>query len=136
MPARPCSNSRVPEWESSRDSVGQVQSLLPLFPPIGFFLNLFQSEKSKGDVSHLNVKMHQLGCELAERKASHGAGPGTVQLQSQRLAEAEQLRGAEMAARLQHHQQHAACWMETELLQQQLRASQEKVGVIQLVAGC
>ncbi|XP_049673775.1 ninein-like protein isoform X4 [Accipiter gentilis] len=85
------------------------------------------SEKSKGDVSHLNVKMHQLGCELAERKASHGAGPGTVQLQSQRLAEAEQLRGAEMAARLQHHQQHAACWMETELLQQQLRASQEKL---------
>lgn len=100
-----------------------------------FFLNLFQSEKSKGDVSHLNVKMHQLGCELAERKASHGAGPGTVQLQSQRLAEAEQLRGAEMAARLEHHQQHAACWMETELLQRQLRASQEKVGVIQLVAG-
>ncbi|XP_052637045.1 ninein-like protein isoform X5 [Harpia harpyja] len=84
-------------------------------------------EKSKGDVSHLNVKMHQLGCELTERKASHGAGPGTVQLQSQRLAEAERLRGAEMAARLEHHQQHAACWMETELLQQQLRASQEKL---------
>ncbi|XP_029888426.1 ninein-like protein isoform X4 [Aquila chrysaetos chrysaetos] len=85
------------------------------------------SEKSKGDVSHLNVKMRQLGCELTECKASHGAGPGTVQLQSQRLAEAERLRGAEMAARLEHHQQHAACWMETELLQQQLRASQEKL---------
>ncbi|XP_010560760.1 PREDICTED: ninein-like protein isoform X2 [Haliaeetus leucocephalus] len=85
------------------------------------------SEKSKGDVSHLNVKMHHLGCELTEHKASHGAGPGTVQLQSQRLAEAERLRGAEMAARLEHHQQHAACWMETELLQQQLRASQEKL---------
>nr|XP_009914585.1 PREDICTED: ninein-like protein isoform X5 [Haliaeetus albicilla] len=85
------------------------------------------SEKSKGDVSHLNVKMRHLGCELTEHKASHGAGPGTVQLQSQRLAEAERLRGAEMAARLEHHQQHAACWMETELLQQQLRASQEKL---------
>ncbi|KAM9637305.1 ninein-like protein isoform 10-T11 [Morphnus guianensis] len=84
-------------------------------------------EKSKGDVSHLNVKMRQLGCELTECKASHGAGPATVQLQSQRLAEAERLRGAEMAARLEHHQQHAACWMETELLQQQLRASQEKL---------
>ncbi|XP_074903044.1 ninein-like protein isoform X4 [Buteo buteo] len=85
------------------------------------------SEKSKGDVSHLNVKMRQLGCELTEHKASHGAGRGTVQLQGQRLVEAEWLRGAEMAARLEHHQQHAACWMETELLQEQLRASQEKL---------
>ncbi|KAM6139355.1 uncharacterized protein FYN12_001999 [Phoenicopterus ruber ruber] len=33
-----------------------------------------------------------------------------------------------MAERLKHHQQHAACWMETELLQQQLKASQEKTG--------
>ncbi|XP_074903053.1 ninein-like protein isoform X13 [Buteo buteo] len=87
----------------------------------------FESEKSKGDVSHLNVKMRQLGCELTEHKASHGAGRGTVQLQGQRLVEAEWLRGAEMAARLEHHQQHAACWMETELLQEQLRASQEKL---------
>ncbi|XP_072713363.1 ninein-like protein isoform X5 [Ciconia boyciana] len=85
------------------------------------------SEKSKGEVSHLNVKMHQLGHEFTEHKASHGAGPGTVQLQSQRLAEAEWLRGAETAARLEHHHQHAACWMETELLQQQLKALQEKL---------
>ncbi|XP_072713370.1 ninein-like isoform X10 [Ciconia boyciana] len=86
-----------------------------------------KSEKSKGEVSHLNVKMHQLGHEFTEHKASHGAGPGTVQLQSQRLAEAEWLRGAETAARLEHHHQHAACWMETELLQQQLKALQEKL---------
>ncbi|XP_057252904.1 uncharacterized protein LOC130592511 isoform X2 [Pezoporus wallicus] len=32
-----------------------------------------------------------------------------------------------MTARLEHHQQHAACWMEMELLQQQLKASQEKL---------
>ncbi|XP_075352873.1 ninein-like protein isoform X5 [Mycteria americana] len=85
------------------------------------------SEKSKGEVSHLNVKMHQLGHEFTEHKASHSAGPGTVQLQSQRLAEAEWLRGAETAARLEHHHQHAACWMETELLRQQLKALQEKL---------
>lgn len=75
--------------------------------------------------------MCQLGHELTE----HKAGPGTVQLRSQRLAEAEWLRGAEAATRLEHHQQHAACWMEMELLRQQLKASQEKVGVIPLVAG-
>ncbi|XP_076191035.1 ninein-like protein isoform X2 [Aptenodytes patagonicus] len=85
------------------------------------------SEKTKGRVSHLNVKMRQLGRELTEHKAGHCAGPGTVQLRSQRLAEAEWLRGAEAATRLEHHQQHAACWMETELLRQQLKASQEKL---------
>ncbi|XP_064302643.1 ninein-like protein isoform X6 [Phalacrocorax carbo] len=85
------------------------------------------SEKSKGQVSHLNVKMRQLGHELTEHKAGHGAGPGTVQLQSQRLVEAERLQGADMATRLEHRQQHAACWMETELLRQQLKASEEKL---------
>ncbi|XP_075605719.1 ninein-like isoform X3 [Balearica regulorum gibbericeps] len=86
-----------------------------------------QSETSKGEVSHLNVKMCQLGRELTEHKAGHSAGHGTVQLRSQRLVEAEQLRGADTAAMLEHHQQHAACWMEMELLRQQLKASQEKL---------
>ncbi|XP_065689406.1 uncharacterized protein [Patagioenas fasciata] len=80
------------------------------------------SEKSKGEISHLHVKLSR---ELAEDKAGHCAGPGTVRLRSQRLAEAEQLQGAEIAARLEHHQQHAACWMEMEMLQQQLKASQK-----------
>ncbi|XP_055667125.1 ninein-like protein isoform X1 [Falco peregrinus] len=84
-------------------------------------------EKSKGEVSHLNVRMHQLGGKFTEHKAGHSAGPATVHLRSQRLVEAEWLQGAEMAARLEHHQQHAACRMETELLQQQLRASQGKL---------
>ncbi|XP_075605718.1 ninein-like protein isoform X2 [Balearica regulorum gibbericeps] len=86
-----------------------------------------KSETSKGEVSHLNVKMCQLGRELTEHKAGHSAGHGTVQLRSQRLVEAEQLRGADTAAMLEHHQQHAACWMEMELLRQQLKASQEKL---------
>ncbi|XP_051469930.1 ninein-like protein isoform X2 [Apus apus] len=85
------------------------------------------SEKNKGEVSHLNVKMHQLGCELNEHTGSHGTGCGTVQLQSQRLMEAEWPRGAETATRLEHHQHHAAHWMETELLRQQLKASQDKL---------
>ncbi|GAB0187636.1 ninein-like protein [Grus japonensis] len=85
------------------------------------------SETSKGEVSHLNVKMCQLGRVLTEHKAGHGAGHGTVQLRSQRLAEAEWLQGADTATRLEHHQQHAACWMEMELLRQQLKASQEKL---------
>ncbi|KAL2305768.1 hypothetical protein Nmel_003657 [Mimus melanotis] len=84
------------------------------------------SEKGKKELSHLDVKMHQLGCEPPEHKAGHSDGPGTAQLQSQRLLEAEWLRGTEIAARLEHHQRHAACWMEMELLQQQLQASQEK----------
>ncbi|KAM6129475.1 ninein-like protein isoform 2-T2 [Pterocles gutturalis] len=84
-------------------------------------------EKSKGEVSHLHVKMHQLGHELTGHRAAHRGGPGTVQVPSQRLAEAEWLRGAETATRLEHHQQHAACWMETELLRHQLKASQEKL---------
>ncbi|KAM6367445.1 ninein-like protein [Alca torda] len=88
---------------------------------------LTASSENKGEVSHLNVKVCQLGRELSEHKASHGAGPGTLQRQSQRLAEAERLRGAEAAIRLEHHQQHAACWMETELLRQQLKTSQEKL---------
>lgn len=95
-----------------------------------FFLNLFQSEKGKEELSHPDVKRHQLGCEPPEHKAGHRDGPGTAQLQGQRLLEAEWLRGAEVAARLEHHQRHAACWMEMELLQQQLQASQEKVGVL------
>ncbi|XP_053918173.1 ninein-like protein isoform X4 [Cuculus canorus] len=85
---------------------------------------LILSEKSKGEVSHLNVKMD---CELTEHKAGHGAGPRTVQLQNQKLAEVEWLQGAEAAARLECHQQHAACWMEMELLKHQLKALQEKL---------
>lgn len=101
-----------------------------------FFLNLFQSEKSKEELSHPDVKRHQLGCEPPEQKAGHSDGLDTAQLQSQRLLEAEWLRGTEIAAKLEHHQRHAACWMEMELLQQQLQASQEKVGVLHLVAHC
>ncbi|XP_033916530.1 ninein-like protein isoform X2 [Melopsittacus undulatus] len=86
-----------------------------------------KSEKSSREISHLNVRMCRLGSEVTKHQAGHGAGPDTIPLWSQRLAEAEWLRGAETAARLEHHQQHAACWMEMELLQQQLRASQEKL---------
>ncbi|KAM4786406.1 ninein-like protein isoform 2-T3 [Cyanocitta cristata] len=86
-----------------------------------------KSEKSKEELSHPDVKRHQLGCEPPEHKAGHGDGLGTAQLQSQRLLEAEWLRGAEITARLEHHQRHAACWMEMQLLQQQLQASQEKL---------
>ncbi|XP_062470338.1 ninein-like protein isoform X2 [Pezoporus occidentalis] len=86
------------------------------------------SEKSSREISHLNVRMCRLGCEVTEHQAGHGVQcPDTSPLWSQRLAEAERLRDAEMAARLEHHQQHAACWMEMELLQQQLKASQEKL---------
>ncbi|XP_014819891.1 PREDICTED: ninein-like protein [Calidris pugnax] len=73
------------------------------------------SEKSKGEVSDLNMKMRQLGHELSEHKAS------------QKLVEAEWPQGAEAAVRLEHHQQHAACWMEMELLRQQLKTLQEKL---------
>ncbi|RMC07808.1 hypothetical protein DUI87_15277 [Hirundo rustica rustica] len=82
------------------------------------------SEKGK---EKLDVKRHQLGCEPPEHQAGHSDGPGTAQLQSQRLLEAEWLRGAEVAARLEHHQRHAACWLQMELLQQQLQVSQEKL---------
>ncbi|KAM7061882.1 ninein-like protein isoform 3-T5 [Acridotheres tristis] len=88
-----------------------------------------KSEKGKEELSHLDAKMHQLGCEPPEYKAGHSDGLGTAQLQSQRLLEAVWLRGAEIAARLDHHQRHAACSMEMELLQQQLQASQEKAQV-------
>ncbi|XP_010409343.2 ninein-like protein isoform X3 [Corvus cornix cornix] len=84
-----------------------------------------KSEKSKEELSHPDVKRHQLGCEPPEHKAGYSDGLGTAQLQSQRLLEAEWLLGAEIAARLEHHQRHAACWMEMQLLQQQLQASQE-----------
>ncbi|XP_061206328.1 ninein-like protein [Neopsephotus bourkii] len=84
-------------------------------------------EKSSREISQQNVRMCQLGREVTEHQAGRRAGPDTIPLWSQRLAEAERLRGAEMAARLEHHQQHAACWMEMELLQQQLKASQEKL---------
>ncbi|XP_058275767.1 ninein-like protein isoform X2 [Hirundo rustica] len=83
-----------------------------------------ESEKGK---EKLDVKRHQLGCEPPEHQAGHSDGPGTAQLQSQRLLEAEWLRGAEVAARLEHHQRHAACWLQMELLQQQLQVSQEKL---------
>ncbi|XP_041892702.1 ninein-like protein isoform X3 [Corvus kubaryi] len=86
-----------------------------------------KSEKSKEELSHPDVKRHQLGCEPPEHKAGYSDGLGTAQLQSQRLLEAEWLLGAEIAARLEHHQRHAACWMEMQLLQQQLQASQEKL---------
>lgn len=113
--------------------------LKPLVHVCFFFffpLNLFQSEKGKEELSQPDVKMHQLGCEPSEHKAGHSDGPGTAQLQSHRLLEAEWLQGAEIAARLEHHQRHAACWMEMELLQQQLQASQEKVGGRLLNALC
>ncbi|XP_050829109.1 ninein-like protein isoform X1 [Serinus canaria] len=86
-----------------------------------------KSDEGKEDLSHPAVKRPQLGCEPPEHKAGDSAGPGIAQLQSQSLLEAEWLRGAEIAARLEHHQRHAACWMEMELLQQQLQASQEKL---------
>ncbi|XP_048155006.1 ninein-like protein isoform X4 [Corvus hawaiiensis] len=86
-----------------------------------------KSEKSKEELSHPDVKRHQLGCEPPKHKAGYSDGLGTAQLQSQRLLEAEWLLGAEIAARLEHHQRHAACWMEMQLLQQQLQASQEKL---------
>ncbi|XP_063247731.1 ninein-like protein [Prinia subflava] len=86
-----------------------------------------ESEKDKEELSHPDVRRHQLGCESPEHKAGHGHGPGTAQLQSQRLLEPEWPRGAETAARLEQHQRHAACWLEMELLQQQLQASQEKL---------
>lgn len=104
-----------------------------------FFLNVFQSEKSKREVSQLNTKLCQLSHELPKHEASHSTGPATAQLQSQGLVEAEQLQGAEMAARPEHHGQHATCWTEMEMLWQQLRASQEKVGAVwyqNRVAGC
>ncbi|XP_068531617.1 ninein-like protein isoform X5 [Anas acuta] len=85
------------------------------------------SEKSKREVSQLNTKLCQLSRELPEHEASRSISPATAQLQSQRLVEAEELQGAEMAARTEHHGQHATCWTELELLWQQLRASQEKL---------
>lgn len=106
---------------------------------IFFFLNVFQSEKSRREVSQLNTKLCQLSRELPEHEASRSISPATARLQSQRLVEAEELQGAEMAARPEHHGQHAMCWTELELLWQQLRASQEKVGAVwyqNRVAGC
>ncbi|KAI6071556.1 Ninein-like protein isoform X3 [Aix galericulata] len=85
------------------------------------------SEKSKREVSQLNTKLCQLSHELPKHEAGHSTGPATAQLQSQRLVEAEQLQGAEMAARPEQHGQHATCWTEMEMLWQQLRASQEKL---------
>ncbi|KAL9865138.1 ninein-like protein isoform 3-T5 [Geothlypis trichas] len=86
-----------------------------------------KSDEGKEGLSHPDVKRPQLGCEPPEHKAGDSAGPGTAQLHSQSRLEAEWLRGAEIAARLEHHQRHAACWMEMELLQQQLQTSQEKL---------
>ncbi|KAM3675787.1 uncharacterized protein VK521_001334 [Ammospiza maritima maritima] len=86
-----------------------------------------KSDEGKEELSHQDVKRPQLGCEPPGHKAGDSAGPGTAQLHSQSPLEAEWLRGAEIAARLEHHQRHAACWMEMELLQQQLQASQEKL---------
>ncbi|KAM6280766.1 ninein-like protein isoform 3-T4 [Porphyrio hochstetteri] len=86
-----------------------------------------QSEKSKGEVSSLRVKTPQLGCELSEHKDGCGAGHGPVLLRSQQLAGSEWPPRTGTAARLEHHQQHVACWMEIELLQQHLKASQEQL---------
>ncbi|KAM6280765.1 ninein-like protein isoform 2-T3 [Porphyrio hochstetteri] len=86
-----------------------------------------KSEKSKGEVSSLRVKTPQLGCELSEHKDGCGAGHGPVLLRSQQLAGSEWPPRTGTAARLEHHQQHVACWMEIELLQQHLKASQEQL---------
>ncbi|KAF4799703.1 ninein-like protein [Turdus rufiventris] len=107
---------------SSGGLLSDLKLILSLFPA-----GKMESEKGKEELSQPDVKMHQLGCEPSQHKAGHSDGPGTAQLQSHRLLEAEWLQGAEIAARLEHHQRHAACWMEMELLQQQLQASQEKL---------
>nr|XP_009685164.1 PREDICTED: ninein-like protein isoform X3 [Struthio camelus australis] len=84
------------------------------------------SEKSKGEISHLNSKMCQPSHELCDHEAGHSTGHDPVQRPSQRLR-------VETAARVEqeHFQQQAACRMEMELLRQQLRAFQEKAGRVE-----
>ncbi|XP_068273099.1 ninein-like protein [Nyctibius grandis] len=72
-------NEACERVELSREKVEELAEIAELTA---------SSEKSKGEVSHLNVKMRQLGCELTEHKASHGAGPGTGRAAEQRLVEA------------------------------------------------
>lgn len=74
--------------------------------------------------------MSQLSRELPEHEAGRSTSTGSIELQNQGLLEAEQLQGVEMAVRLKHCQQHAACWSEIELLRQQLEASEEEVGAV------
>ncbi|OXB68352.1 hypothetical protein ASZ78_015292 [Callipepla squamata] len=85
------------------------------------------SRKGEVEVSHVNIKEGQLAHELLEHEDSHITSARSMQLQNQRLKEAEQLQGVEMATRLEYCQQHAACWSEMELLRQQLEASQEEL---------
>ncbi|XP_065587480.1 ninein-like protein [Cyrtonyx montezumae] len=98
-----------------------------IFNCLYLLLNVLQSRKGKVEVSHVNVKEGQLAHELLEHEDDHSTSTGSIQLQNQRLKEAEQLQGVEMATRLEHWQQHAACWSEMELLRQQLEASQEEL---------
>ncbi|OXB80851.1 UNVERIFIED_CONTAM: hypothetical protein H355_003762 [Colinus virginianus] len=86
-----------------------------------------KSRKGEVEVSHVNIKEGQLAHELLEHEDSHITSARSMQLQNQRLKEAEQLQGEEMAVRLEYCQQHAACWSEMELLRQQLEASQEEL---------
>ncbi|XP_015712515.1 ninein-like protein isoform X2 [Coturnix japonica] len=83
--------------------------------------------KSKVEVSQPNIEVNQLSREHLDHEAGCSASTGPIQLQNQKLVEAEQLQGVEMAMRLEHCQQHATCWSEMELLRQQLVASQEEL---------
>lgn len=85
------------------------------------------SGKSKLEGSQPNTKVSQLSRELPEHEAGRSTSTGSIELQNQGLLEAEQLQGVEMAVRLKHCQQHAACWSEIELLRQQLEASEEEL---------
>ncbi|XP_021246999.1 ninein-like protein isoform X2 [Numida meleagris] len=85
------------------------------------------SGRSKVEVSRTNIKMSQQSHKLLEHEAGHSTSAGLIQLQNQRLMEAEQLQGVEMATRPEHCRQHAACWSEMELLRQQLVALQEEL---------
>lgn len=82
------------------------------------------------EVSQTNIKVSKLSHELLEHETGCSASTGSTQLQNQRLMEVKQLQGVEMAMRLEHCQQHAACRSEMELLRQRLEASQEEVGAV------
>ncbi|XP_031453022.1 ninein-like protein isoform X3 [Phasianus colchicus] len=82
------------------------------------------SGKSNVENSQTNIKVSKLSHELLEHEASRSASTGSTQLQNQRLMEVQ---GVEMVLRPEHCQQHAVCWSEMELLQQQLEASQEEL---------
>ncbi|XP_042682823.1 ninein-like protein isoform X3 [Centrocercus urophasianus] len=85
------------------------------------------SGKSNVDVSQTNIKVSKLSHKLLEYEVGCSASTGSTQLQNQGLMEVKQLQGVEMAMRLEHCQQHAACQSEMELLRQQLEASQEEL---------